>query len=130
MPHLRCPVLLIHGERDDTIPSDDARRLQAAARHAPTQLLCLPTPPPPDGQAGRWRCHLPTAALAVILLDTTTYPPTARVFTTSPARRGRACWCCCRRGKGESIPVLPGKETWAEIWTVFATARTAARALR
>lgn len=42
MPHLRCPVLLIHGERDDTIPSDDARRLQAAARHAPTQLLCLP----------------------------------------------------------------------------------------
>ena len=42
MPHLRCPVLLIHGERDDTIPPDDARRLQAAARHAPTQLLCLP----------------------------------------------------------------------------------------
>jgi uncharacterized protein len=34
---VRCPVLLVHGQQDRTVPFDDARRLQAASADA--QLL-------------------------------------------------------------------------------------------
>lgn len=36
---VRCPVLLVHGQHDDTVPFDDARRLQAAAGQA--ELLAV-----------------------------------------------------------------------------------------
>ena len=32
--HVRCPVLLVHGRDDATVPFDDARRLQRAAPDA------------------------------------------------------------------------------------------------
>ena len=42
LPHLRCPVLLIHGLSDSTVPVSDAHRLHAAASHAGVALCCLP----------------------------------------------------------------------------------------
>jgi dipeptidyl aminopeptidase/acylaminoacyl peptidase len=48
---VRCPVLLVHGEDDDLVPFDDARRLLAAGQVGSVQLL---------GVAGR---HDPIDAL-------------------------------------------------------------------
>ncbi len=48
---VRCPVLLVHGESDDMVPFDDARRLLAAGHPGRVQLLPV---------AGR---HDPTKAL-------------------------------------------------------------------
>lgn len=39
MGHVRCPVLLVHGEDDDMVPFDDARRLLAAGQPGQVQLL-------------------------------------------------------------------------------------------
>ncbi|PKO58022.1 MAG: dipeptidyl aminopeptidase, partial [Betaproteobacteria bacterium HGW-Betaproteobacteria-19] len=39
---LQCPVLLIHGEQDGTVPVEDAWRLYAARAHEGVQLLTLP----------------------------------------------------------------------------------------
>ncbi|MDO9600164.1 MAG: alpha/beta fold hydrolase [Azoarcus sp.] len=39
---LQCPVLLIHGEQDGTVPVEDARRLYAARAHEGVQMLTLP----------------------------------------------------------------------------------------
>jgi len=39
LPRVRCPVLLVHGRGDTTVPFEDARRLQAAAPGA--ELLAL-----------------------------------------------------------------------------------------
>ncbi len=39
LPHVRCPVLLVHGRADATVPFDDALRLQAASQGA--ELLAL-----------------------------------------------------------------------------------------
>ena len=36
---VRCPILLVHGRADATVPVDDARRLLAASNHA--QLLLV-----------------------------------------------------------------------------------------
>lgn len=41
MGHVRCPVLLVHGEEDDMVPFDDARRLLAAGRPGKVQLLAV-----------------------------------------------------------------------------------------
>lgn len=43
LPRLRCPVLLVHGRDDRTVPFDDARRLQRAAQQAgrPVELLAV-----------------------------------------------------------------------------------------
>lgn len=41
MTCVRCPVLLVHGEEDDTVPFDDARRLLAAGRQGRVQLLAV-----------------------------------------------------------------------------------------
>lgn len=51
MARVRCPVLLVHGEDDDMVPFDDARRLLAAGQAGRVQLLAV---------AGR---HDPTEAL-------------------------------------------------------------------
>jgi pimeloyl-ACP methyl ester carboxylesterase len=37
-----CPVLLVHGDRDLTVPIEDARRIKAAAAPARVQLLEVP----------------------------------------------------------------------------------------
>lgn len=42
MTRVRCPVLLVHGEDDDMVPFDDARRLLAAGTTGRVQLLALP----------------------------------------------------------------------------------------
>lgn len=42
MTRVRCPVLLVHGEDDDMVPFDDARRLLAAGPMGRVQLLALP----------------------------------------------------------------------------------------
>ena len=42
MTCVRCPVLLVHGEDDDIVPFDDARRLQAAGQAGRVQLLAVP----------------------------------------------------------------------------------------
>lgn len=39
MGHVRCPVMLVHGEDDDMVPFDDARRLLAAGQPGQVQLL-------------------------------------------------------------------------------------------
>lgn len=41
MTRVRCPVLLVHGEDDTTVPFDDARRLFAAGRQGRVQLLAV-----------------------------------------------------------------------------------------
>lgn len=41
MGHVRCPVLLVHGEEDDMVPFDDARRLLAAGRPGQVQLVAV-----------------------------------------------------------------------------------------
>jgi dipeptidyl aminopeptidase/acylaminoacyl peptidase len=41
MTLVRCPVLLVHGEDDTTVPFDDARRLFAAGRQGRVQLLAV-----------------------------------------------------------------------------------------
>jgi len=51
MTRVRCPVLLVHGEDDDMVPFDDARRLLAAGHEGWVQLLAV---------SGR---HDPSAAL-------------------------------------------------------------------
>jgi pimeloyl-ACP methyl ester carboxylesterase len=40
--HVRCPVLLVHGEDDDMVPFDDARRLLAEGPQGKVQLLAVP----------------------------------------------------------------------------------------
>ena len=52
MTLVRCPVLLVHGEDDDLVPFEDARRLQAAGQAGRVQLLAV---------AGR---HDPSLSLA------------------------------------------------------------------
>ncbi|MCF8160590.1 MAG: alpha/beta fold hydrolase, partial [Polaromonas sp.] len=42
MTRARCPVLLVHGEDDDMVPFDDARRLLAAGQEGRVQLLAVP----------------------------------------------------------------------------------------
>jgi dipeptidyl aminopeptidase/acylaminoacyl peptidase len=42
MTRVRCPVLLVHGEDDDMVPFDDARRLLAAGQEGRVQLLAVP----------------------------------------------------------------------------------------
>jgi uncharacterized protein len=42
MTCVRCPVLLVHGEDDDIVPFDDARRLLAAGHEGRVQLLAVP----------------------------------------------------------------------------------------
>ena len=42
MTCVRCPVLLVHGEDDDMVPFDDARRLLAAGQQGRVQLLAVP----------------------------------------------------------------------------------------
>jgi uncharacterized protein len=32
LPRIACPVLLVHGDQDQTVPVSDARRLQASLR--------------------------------------------------------------------------------------------------
>ena len=54
MTCVRCPVLLVHGEDDDIVPFDDARRLLAAGRQGRVQLLAV---------AGR---HDPSEALQTV----------------------------------------------------------------
>lgn len=39
LPHVRCPVLLVHGRADATVPFDDALRLQAVSKRV--ELLAL-----------------------------------------------------------------------------------------
>lgn len=51
MTRVRCPVLLVHGEDDDMVPFDDAKRLLAVGQPGRVQLLAV---------AGR---HDPTEAL-------------------------------------------------------------------
>lgn len=51
MARLNCPVLLVHGEDDDMVPFDDARRLLRAGRPGSVELLAV---------SGR---HDPTEAL-------------------------------------------------------------------
>lgn len=41
MTRVRCPVLLVHGEDDDIVPFDDARRLLAAGQAGRVQLLTV-----------------------------------------------------------------------------------------
>ena len=41
MTLVRCPVLLVHGEDDDLVPFEDARRLQAAGQAGRVQLLAV-----------------------------------------------------------------------------------------
>ncbi len=41
MGHVRCPVLLVHGEDDDMVPFDDARRLLAAGPPGKVDLLAV-----------------------------------------------------------------------------------------
>jgi pimeloyl-ACP methyl ester carboxylesterase len=41
LPRLRCPVLLVHGRQDDTVPYADAERLRAASGGR-AELLPLP----------------------------------------------------------------------------------------
>jgi dipeptidyl aminopeptidase/acylaminoacyl peptidase len=41
MARVRCPVLLVHGEDDDMVPFDDARRLLAAGQVGRVQLLAV-----------------------------------------------------------------------------------------
>jgi uncharacterized protein len=42
LPRLRCPVLIVHGMDDSTVPADDARRLHAARSHERVKLLLMP----------------------------------------------------------------------------------------
>ncbi|MDP2677486.1 MAG: alpha/beta fold hydrolase [Rhodoferax sp.] len=42
MSLVRCPVLLVHGEEDEMVPFDDARRLLAAGQQGRVQLLAVP----------------------------------------------------------------------------------------
>lgn len=56
MARLHCPVLLVHGMEDETVPFDDARRLQAAARHV--RVRCIPVPGGHDPSEGLEE-HLP-----------------------------------------------------------------------
>lgn len=42
MTRVRCPVLLVHGQDDDMVPFDDARRLLAAGQEGGVQLLAVP----------------------------------------------------------------------------------------
>jgi len=42
MSRVRCPVLLVHGEEDEMVPFDDARRLLAAGQQGRVQLLAVP----------------------------------------------------------------------------------------
>ncbi len=42
MARARCPVLLVHGTDDQTVPFDDARRLHAAG--LPGTVSCLAVP--------------------------------------------------------------------------------------
>lgn len=39
---LRCPVLLVHGEQDEVVPANDARRIHAEGRADAVELLILP----------------------------------------------------------------------------------------
>lgn len=39
---VRCPVLLVHGTEDQTVPFDDARRIVAARAHRRVRLVALP----------------------------------------------------------------------------------------
>ncbi len=39
---IRCPVLLVHGERDATVPVEDAYRIHDACPDHPPQLLIIP----------------------------------------------------------------------------------------
>jgi uncharacterized protein len=41
MTRVLCPVLLVHGEEDDMVPFDDARRLLAAGHPGQVQLLAV-----------------------------------------------------------------------------------------
>ena len=41
MGHVRCPVLLVHGEDDDMVPFDDARRLLAAGHPGQVSLMAV-----------------------------------------------------------------------------------------
>lgn len=50
MEQVHCPVLLVHGMEDETVPFDDARRLQAAARHE--RVRCIPVPGGHDPSEG------------------------------------------------------------------------------
>lgn len=56
MERLHCPVLLVHGMEDETVPFDDARRLQAAARHE--RVRCIPVSGGHDPSEGLEE-HLP-----------------------------------------------------------------------
>lgn len=40
--HVRCPVLLVHGERDRTVPVSDARTIKAACARASVELFIVP----------------------------------------------------------------------------------------
>lgn len=42
MGRLQCPVLLVHGEDDEVVPVEDARRLYRAGRQGKARLLVLP----------------------------------------------------------------------------------------
>lgn len=42
LPRLACPVLIAHGEDDETVPVSDAHRLLARRSHEAVRLMCVP----------------------------------------------------------------------------------------
>ena len=51
--HVRCPVLLVHGQDDATVPADEARQIQAAALGDVVELLVIPGSHDDYGDVGR-----------------------------------------------------------------------------
>jgi uncharacterized protein len=48
-----CPVLLVHGQDDATVPADEARQIQAAAPGDAVELLVIPGSHDDYGDIGR-----------------------------------------------------------------------------